>query len=135
MMNRTRYLADTQIILWSFNEPHRLSDDVRAILCDDDSTVYFSLVSIWEIAIKYGTGKLDLQGLDPKGFYEKVWDSYYECARPRNEVVASSFQLPRRHKDPFDRMLFWEAIQNHLILLSADKASDLYVEDGLQVIH
>jgi PIN domain nuclease of toxin-antitoxin system len=48
---------------------------------------------------------------------------------------ASSYRLPAHHKDPFDRLLFWEAIRSDLVLLGADTISDAYIPAGLKVIH
>ncbi|MDR3036856.1 MAG: type II toxin-antitoxin system VapC family toxin [Coriobacteriales bacterium] len=130
-----RYLADTQILLWSFNQPHRLSPHVATILGDEDASVYYSPVSIWEIAIKYRLGKLDLCGHTPEEFALELENSFYRRKELSDACLASSYRLPRHHKDPFDRMLFWEAITSDFVLLSADGASNLYHAEGLQVIH
>lgn len=52
-----------------------------------------------------------------------------------NIHLATSYELPIHHKDPFDRFLIWEAIQNDFVLISADKKMDLYIKEGLKVIY
>lgn len=50
------------------------------------------------------------------------------------QTLASSYRPPTHHKDPFDRLLFWEAIRSDLALLIADTISDAYASAGLKVI-
>jgi PIN domain nuclease of toxin-antitoxin system len=48
---------------------------------------------------------------------------------------ASFHRLPRvPHRDPFDRLLAWQAIQRQLVLISKDAALPVYVTAGLQVL-
>jgi len=129
------YLADTHILIWAANAPERLSRVASTCLQDRSETCFYSPISLWEIAIKYGLGKLDLQGRTPEEFLEELDRSFFECLPLDNEMVASSFRLPRLHGDPFDRLLIWQAISSGCTLLSADKATDAYVPHGLTVVH
>lgn len=47
-----KLLLDTHIALWAISDSKRLSEDVRAILENADNTVYYSMASVWEVAIK-----------------------------------------------------------------------------------
>ena len=38
------------------------------------------------------------------------------------------------HKDPFDRLLIWQAICNDLILISADRHIKKYTSEGLKIL-
>jgi PIN domain nuclease of toxin-antitoxin system len=129
------YLADTSILLWALNQPGRLSSEIAEILQHEEALVFFSPISIWEIAIKYGLGKLDLRGHEPEEFLAELERSFFVAKTVEPSTLASVHRLPRYHKDPFDRLLIWDAITNGLILLSADKACDLYIPEGLRVIH
>jgi PIN domain nuclease of toxin-antitoxin system len=51
-------LLDTHAFLWWVVDDPQLSDTARAIISDPSNTIYFSVVSAWEIIIKKGTGKL-----------------------------------------------------------------------------
>jgi len=45
-------------------------------------------------------------------------------------------KLPKKenHKDPFDRMLIWQAIINNFMLISKDNSMKQYKELGLNLI-
>ncbi|MDR1184395.1 MAG: type II toxin-antitoxin system VapC family toxin [Coriobacteriales bacterium] len=130
-----KYLADTHILLWAFTDSGKLSADIKAILEDDETEVFYSPVSLWEIAIKYGLGKLVIQGCTPEEFLVELETSFFTYRPLGRQTLVSSYHLPAYHKDPFDRLLFWEAIRGDLVLLSADTRSDAYIPAGLQVIH
>lgn len=49
--------------------------------------------------------------------------------------TITNYKLPIYHKDPFDRFLIWEAIQNDFIFISVDEKMDLYIKEGLKVIY
>jgi len=129
------YLADTHILIWAQNSPGKLSPTIKDCLDDRSEMCYFSPVSLWEIAIKYGLGRLNLNGHTPEEFLEELDKSFFDCLPLDNSVIASSHKLPRLHGDPFDRLLIWQAISSGCTLLSADKATDAYVAHGLSVVH
>jgi PIN domain nuclease of toxin-antitoxin system len=111
-------LLDTHVLLWSFFEAKRLSENVKTILLDEENEIYYSPINLWEISIKYSLKKLDLKGLTPEEFYEELDTSYYVCKNIDNNDIISNYHLPFIHKDPFDRFLIWEALQNDFILLT-----------------
>lgn len=50
-------------------------------------------------------------------------------------VTATFHRLPKfGHKDPFDRMIIWQAIQQSLVLISKDAGFPEYRKSGLQVM-
>jgi PIN domain nuclease of toxin-antitoxin system len=130
-----KFLVDTHILLWAFIEPKKMSRNVTQILLDEDNDIYYSPINLWEISIKYSVKKLDLKGITPEDFFEELNDSYFLCKYISNVHLATSYKLPIYHKDPFDRFLIWEAIQNDFVLLSADEKMELYREEGLKVIY
>jgi PIN domain nuclease of toxin-antitoxin system len=130
-----KYLVDTHILLWSFIEPEKLSDNIRKLLLDEDNDIYYSPINLWEISIKYGLKKLKLNGLTPEEFYNELEDSYYLCKEVNNKDLITNYKLPMYHKDPFDRFLIWEAMKNDFIFMSIDDKMELYKKDGLKVIY
>jgi PIN domain nuclease of toxin-antitoxin system len=128
-----KYLVDTHILLWSFFEPQRLSENAGSILLDENSDVYYSPINLWEISLKYSLKKLSLNGLAPEEFYDELDNSYYLCKEINNLDLITSYKLPIHHKDPFDRFLIWEAVKNDFILISADDAVTEYEIEGLKV--
>ena len=55
-----RFLLDTHAFLWLVQGDPQLSEQARAVICDDGNQLYFSVASIWEIAIKLNIGKLKI---------------------------------------------------------------------------
>ena len=129
------YLLDTHYILWTLFEPDRIGKKIRRIYADEEKTKYVSGISLWEISLKYSIGKLDLFGTNPDEVIQKVKESGFELLNVDNYLLASYYQLPKKedHKDPFDRMLIWQAIANDFALLSKDTRINQYIENGLKI--
>ena len=129
------FLLDTHTLLWSQVAPRKLSRTVRKILEDPYNEVFYSPLSIWEIAIKFQKGKLSLAGRKPDEFLDMIEiDEDFRYLELLPGSVATSYQLPQRHTDLFDRMLAWEAMQHDFILLSSDESLRAYEQDGLRII-
>ena len=130
-----KYLVDTHILLWAFIDPEQLSKNSIKILLDEDNEIYYSPINLWEISIKYALKKLDLKGITPKDFFDELNESYFLCKKPENTDLVTNYKLPIFHKDPFDRYLIWESIQNDFILISVDRKMELYKKEGLKVVY
>jgi len=128
------YLVDTHILLWSFMEPAKLTNTVKSILTDENNSIFYSPVSLWEISIKYGKGKLFLNGGAPDDFFAELADSFFQCKSILPENFITNYKLPVYHKDPFVRFLIWDTINSDFILLSCDEKMEKYINDGLKVI-
>lgn len=120
-------LLDTSTFIWYVSAQIRLSDAAPSILSDADNIIYLSLVSIWELAIKYRTGKLDLI---PPPFSEWIDRelvsnsfSLLEIKLPHLKVVS---ELPMHHRDPFDRLLIAQSLAEDLPIISSDGSFDHY---------
>jgi PIN domain nuclease of toxin-antitoxin system len=117
-----RLLLDTHLLLWIAQDSPRLSAQARGQITAAEA-VYFSVATIWEIAIKSRLGKLkadvkrvaELAGL--RGLIELPVYS-------RHAVVVGS--LPLHHGDPFDRLLVGQAIADQMTLLTADRQLAAY---------
>ncbi len=114
-----RYLLDTQLLLWAHFHPERLSLAAARILAKSANALYFSAGSIWEIAIKSGFAKREFQ-VDANLLRTQArHDGYEEIAILGSHALAAS-ELPRIHKDPFDRLLIAQAIVEGITLLTVD---------------
>jgi PIN domain nuclease of toxin-antitoxin system len=128
-------LLDTHTLLWTLFDPARLGANAADCIKNTEIPVSVSVVSFWEISLKYATGKLELRGVVPDDFPAIVRQSGFDIL-PIAETDAATFhRLPRRgHKDPFDRLIIWQAISRKLTLLSQDSAFDDYRMLGLKVV-
>lgn len=111
-----KVLLDTHIVLWSLAVPERLSTAARNTI-ESAEEIYVSSVSIWEISIKSGLGKLDVDVDELLGWLV----SLKIVSLPVTWSHARALRdLPLHHRDPFDRMLIAQAVTEPLHLLTAD---------------
>ena len=129
------YLVDTHIFLWSILLSKRIPKEIQNILTDPQHSILVSDVSFWEISIKYQLKKLDLNTISPYALPEIAGRAGYEILHLDTITVSSFYKLPKlKNKDPFDRMLVWQAIQEGLILVSKDSDFKMYEQYGLRVL-
>jgi PIN domain nuclease of toxin-antitoxin system len=114
-----KLLLDTHLLLWAAGASDRLSDEARALINAPDSTLFFSVASIWEIAIKRGLGREDLQ-VEPRVLRRGLLDNGYNELPIASEHAVSIDVPPNIHKDPFDRLLVAQAMVEGVTLLTSD---------------
>ena len=121
-----RYLLDTSSFLWYVSDHHRLSTAATERLDDPVSTIHLSLVSIWEVAIKFNMGKLDLP-LPFNEFVDTTIHSYslrlLNIQIPHLRRVA---RMPLLHRDPFDRLIIAQSQVENIPVITSDAAFDQY---------
>jgi PIN domain nuclease of toxin-antitoxin system len=121
-----RILPDTHIFLWFISGDTQLSADVRDAIRDPDNEVYLSAISVWEILVKYQLGKLPLPE-HPETYLPKQRDLHQILSLDLDEsTVIQLAKLPPLHRDPFDRMLICQALQNGLTIATVDAAVRAY---------
>jgi PIN domain nuclease of toxin-antitoxin system len=129
------FLLDSHTLLWAILDQKKLSSKVLAILEDSTNEVFVSAVTFWEISWKYSLGKLDLNGVVPEELPALAAETGFEFLPLLPNESAGYHQLNANwHRDPFDRMLIWQAIQNNVTLLSKDKNVAQYKSAGLKLI-
>ena len=128
-----RLLLDTHVWLWWMLGSPRIGDDVRALILDPQSRVYFSAVSAWEIAIKYALGKLPLPAPPASYVPARVASGDFLVLDVRLEHALAVADLPRHHDDPFDRLLIAQSIVEGVRLVSADRRLAQYRTDLVAV--
>ena len=96
-------LLDTHGFLWSLFTPDKLSKAAAREIKSPNNDVAVSVVTFWEISLKYALGKLELTGVKPEELPDSAGQMNLEIL-PITAAEASSFhKLPRlSHKDPFD---------------------------------
>lgn len=126
-----RILLDTHIFLWFISGDTQLSTDVRDAIRDPDNEVYLSSVSVWEAIVKYQLGKLPLPE-PPETYLPKQRDLHQIASLALDESsVVQLAKLPLLHRDPFDRMLICQALQNGLTIATVDASVRVYSVSAL----
>lgn len=129
------YLLDTHTFLLAAFAPAKLSAKARQTIRSADNSIGVSTISFWEVALKYGLGKIELEGCLPDELPAVAEAMRIDIISPTAQEMASFHQLPRQaHKDPFDRMLVWQAIRASRVLISRDGSLSGYRELGLRLL-
>lgn len=117
-----KLLLDTNAFIWAYARPMELSSVARRALTDVANDRLVSMASLWEIAIKMSIGKID--------FAENL-------ARALDDIAATSLPitlvhvarvrgLPFHHRDPFDRMMIAQAMEEGLTIVTRDRRVAAY---------
>lgn len=118
-------LLDTHVLLWAAFDQRKVSGPARALIADPQNALWFSVVSLWEVAIKSGLGRPSFQveaGVLRAGL---LASGYTELPIEGRHVLGLSV-LPRHHGDPFDRMLVAQVAAEGMRLLTADRLLEVY---------
>ena len=115
-------LIDTHIFLWALAQPDRLSEQQRTHLQAPYNTVYTSAITVAELSLKASIGKLDLV-FDPIEMVEKTGFELLDFTAKDALLLKD---LPFHHKDPFDRMLIAQSLQNDIPLMTNDRKFHFY---------
>lgn len=115
-----RYLLDTCTWIFLLTGDRELKEQQKQIILDPQNNIYISVVSVWEMAIKVQKGKLKL----PKSLQNLIFEA---CVKDNFKIlnldvfsVLNTKNLPDYHKDPFDKILISQAIENDLIIITTD---------------
>lgn len=122
-----RLLCDTQIILWWLDDDRRLKAHALTLITDERNEVLFSIVSLWEIALKTRLGRLrtDVEAVDRNCRKRGLTPLKIELAH----LAALSRMKDVVHRDPFDHLLIAQAMTEGVPLLTADSAVQRYPVD------
>ncbi len=121
-----RVLLDTQAFLWMISGAAEFSSKARKIVTAPDNVLLLSLASIWEIAIKSSIGKLKIAEPIATFLPAQLQANGIEQLDISFRHVARVAALPFHHRDPFDRLLVCQAVEEGLTLVSADPVFDRY---------
>ncbi len=115
-----RLLLDTCTLLWFLRDDAELSETAAIAIEDPANEVFVSAVSIWEIAIKAGLGKIKAPDLLESGLEEKLESNGFTILTINYRHAAGVYKLPRVHSDPFDRLLISQCHAEKLTAITND---------------
>jgi len=127
-----RLLLDTHVLVWWLTDSPSLPESVRPLIASRETTVFVSAASCWEIAIKVRSGKWS----EAAGLVPGMADVLARAKLTPLAVTVSHAEraglLRTDHKDPFDRLLAAQALEENLVLASVDPV--FHRIDGLTVV-
>jgi PIN domain nuclease of toxin-antitoxin system len=123
-----KVLLDTHAFLWIAIAPERLSTYAADVCASGELIV--SVATIWEIAIKSQIGKLVLR-MPMKEFLDLHIRNTGLAILPvlyRHAVRVADFPLlhPLIHKDPFDRILAAQSVEEDIPIVTSDPQLKMY---------
>lgn len=118
-------LPDTHILLWAISNDKRLTKKAAELISNPENSVFFSVISLWEVEIKHQNHKKELTinaellraYCDQAGYiYHGIKDAHiFYLHRLRQKKNSPE------HKDPFDRMLLCQAAVDNMLFITHDK--------------
>ena len=125
-------LLDTHILLWALTEDTRLPEKARGMILDEKNAIYYSVVSVWEIAIKHANHPENVE-MTGKEFAKACQEAGYLSLEMRDKHAFALETIKRQegappHHDPFDRMLIAQAKEENMSLITHDGLLPYYDE-------
>jgi len=118
-------LLDTNIVyrwLMADSLPTVMIERIRA------ESAWVSILTPWEMLMKYQIGKLSLPTLDVAGDIERQGFELLPIRPAHLRVLAD---LPLLHRDPFDRLLIAQASAENLTLVTSDSIFSDYLNNTI----
>lgn len=119
-MDRLILLLDTHVFLWQILGDRRLGEKQKATIANPANTIYLSAVSIFEMSIKVGIGKLGL----PKRYMNDLTLIYQDFSFQPIAISVdhanTAGSLKGIHRDPFDRLLAAQSIVEKMPIMTVD---------------
>ena len=114
-----RCLLDSHLLVWSLTGDKRV-EKYREILLSPDNEIYFSAVSIWEIALKHALGKLEV---DPDTALDAGMKQGFRSLNMTGEHACYAGRVSKEtnNKDPFDNLLISQAKYEGMGFLTGDR--------------
>lgn len=129
------YLLDTHYMLWAIADTKKISKKVKDIITNPDNQIVISTISFLEVSLKSSLGKLEIVGFSPEDL-PNICSQIGFVIEPLSPGDSSTYHRLKAtyHKDPFDRMLIWQAMRNDFTLVSVDGNAKKYVSEGLKIL-
>ena len=134
-----KIILDTHVIIWSLTDDKRLSGQVRDMICSNDNIIFYSVASLWEIALKNQKAQ-EKCPYNEQEIMKYCNQAGYICLNIQPVHVSGIRDLKIKHdkylpnQDPFDRLLISQAKTEKSILISHDKAFEYYDEKCVLII-
>jgi PIN domain nuclease of toxin-antitoxin system len=121
-----KLLLDTHAFLWFIEGSPRLSLRARTMIEDEANTLWLSVGSLWEIAIKISLGKLHLAQPFRDLIPQQLSQNDITLLDITSDHASCVITLPFHHRDRFDRLLIAQGQVEQMSIVGNDPAFDLY---------
>jgi PIN domain nuclease of toxin-antitoxin system len=126
-----RLLLDSHALLWFWQGNQSLTNSARSAIENRTNEKYVSHATAWEVAIKVSLGKLKLHVPYEDLFSGSILANGFQLLPTDLRHFQKLLSLPFHHRDPFDRLLIAQALEEGMTLVSGDAHFQAY---GVPVI-
>ncbi len=116
-----RLLLDAHTLLWHKSDDPRLSHTASEALETPDNDLFLSMVTLWELALKESLGKLEIEGGVSSLHEEWLLGDVADPIQLLWRHIQAAGRLPWIHRDPFDRLLVAQSLQERLAIVTCDQ--------------
>jgi PIN domain nuclease of toxin-antitoxin system len=120
------YLLDTHSFLWFIIDDKALTTKAKTLIEDPNNVIFLSIASIWEMAIKTSLGKLSIPQPFTVFIDSQMNTNNFSLLSIKPDHTGIIATLPFHHRDPFDRLLIAQALDEKMPLVSNERLFDLY---------
>lgn len=121
-----KLLLDTHVFIWWSDEPEKLSDRSLEAFQNTENSLILSIASVWEMQIKIQLGKMRLNHTLSYLIENQQNINKIQILPVTVSHIYMLENLPMHHRDPFDRLLICQAIEESLLLVSKDSVLSNY---------
>ncbi|MCC7105000.1 MAG: type II toxin-antitoxin system VapC family toxin [Chloroflexi bacterium] len=119
-------LLDTNALLWWLTGSSQPGGQATAAVADPRNRVYVSAASAWEIAMKYGLGKLLLLSSPSTWLVPEISANRFTRLPISLDHALAVDTLPKHHTDPFDRLIIAQASAEGTTIVTGDDLFQRY---------
>jgi PIN domain nuclease of toxin-antitoxin system len=116
-------------LIFAVEAPDRLSRRAAAALKNLENVRELSSISLAEIAVKSGLGKLNISAPIAR---QALDDLDVRVLPFTSDHAFRLFELPAHHRDPFDRQIIAQALSEDIPVVTPDRQFSSY--NGLKLI-
>lgn len=124
-------LLDSHVFVWMRQEPHRIGVMAISEMMLISSRLFLSSATLWELQIKINLGKFDFGDPLSVVIADEFKENSIELLPVEPKHIFNLSNLPRHHRDPFDRMLISQAMVEDLTVVTVDPK---FSEYGVKVL-
>ncbi len=121
-----RLLLDTHTLIWFITDDAQLNSHALQLIKDADNEIFVSVASLWEMAIKFSTGKLNIGQPFEVLFPFQLQHNNFELLPISIEHLRVVSTLPFHHRDPFDRLIIAQSQVEEMPVVNVDEVFNLY---------
>jgi PIN domain nuclease of toxin-antitoxin system len=120
-----KILVDTHVVIWAISSPEKLPNIINEKMQANGTVSLVSSASLWEIAIKYSLGKLDLKD-NLENIFTTIFKAGFHLLPISTEHILKVAELPFHHRDPFDRIIIAQSVVEDITILTKDTLFNQY---------